>query len=230
MTDMDLGPPIARGRAADVYAYRDGLVLRRYRTPVFLMYEAAAMQHVAAHEYPVPRVVEASGPDLVMERLDGPTLLADLSKRPWRLFRHAATIADLLHRLHEVPPPEWLLSKHADNRTIVHLDLHPDNVMLTSRGPVVIDWSNVGVGDPDTEVADLWLVMKAAKVSGGAIDKIVAALGRGLFVRALLSHFDKRAVSRKLSEAFANRSRDRNMSEAELAEMRRLVERYGGSA
>jgi aminoglycoside phosphotransferase (APT) family kinase protein len=229
MTDATLGAPIASGRAADVYAYREGLVLRRYRTPAFLLYEAAAMQHVDAHGYPVPHVAEASGPDLVMERLDGPTLLTDLGAKPWRLFRHAKTIAGLIHRLHEIPPPPWLVHKHERCTAIVHLDLHPDNVMLTSRGPVVIDWSNVGLGDPDTEVADLWLVLKAAAAPGGGLmDRVVVTLGRGLFLRALLSHFDKKAVGTKLAEAFTHRSRDRNMSEAELTEMRKLVARYEG--
>ncbi len=31
---------------------------------------------------------------------------------------------------------------------IVHLDLHPGNVMLTAGGPVVIDWTNVAAGPP----------------------------------------------------------------------------------
>jgi len=33
---------------------------------------------------------------------------------------------------------------------IVHLDLHPENVMLTVSGPVVIDWRNATDGDPDS--------------------------------------------------------------------------------
>ncbi|MEU3689659.1 hypothetical protein [Streptomyces narbonensis] len=33
------------------------------------------MTRLAAHGYPVPAVVRAEGPDLVMERLTGPSLL-----------------------------------------------------------------------------------------------------------------------------------------------------------
>jgi aminoglycoside phosphotransferase (APT) family kinase protein len=185
------------------------------------------MQWVEAHGYPVPRVVELCGGDLVMERLDGPTMLSDFGRRPWMIFRHAATIADLLKRLHEVPSPDWLLPKHESGDAIVHLDLHPDNVMLTSRGPVVIDWTNAGRGDPHAEVADLWLVTACAQPPGGIFDRILVALGRRLFVRALLSHFDRDAVRAKLRVAHEHRSRDRNMSEAELERMRTLVDRFG---
>ena len=38
--------------------------------------------------------------------------------------------------------------------------------MLTSRGPVVIDWTNAGLGDPDIEVADLWLGHRVRQRSG----------------------------------------------------------------
>jgi aminoglycoside phosphotransferase (APT) family kinase protein len=221
------GPLIAQGRAADVFDYGDGLVLRRYRTDHDCVYEAAVMQHVRAHGYPAPEVVTVAGRDLVMERIDGPTMLRDISSRPWRLFRHAATLAGLQKRLHDIPAPDWLHTKHAGGTTIVHLDLHPDNVMLAPSGPVVIDWSNAGLGDPDVEVADLWLVMATATVPGSRLDRVIAAAGRGLLVNAILRHFDRTSIRAKLATAYAGRSRDRNMSETELKEMTELVERFG---
>jgi aminoglycoside phosphotransferase (APT) family kinase protein len=224
-----LGPLIARGRAADVFAYGDGLVLRRYRTNHDCLYEAAVMQHVHAHGYPVPAVAEVAGRDLVMERIDGPTMLDDFPKHPHHLFRHAATLADLLQRLHAIPPMSVLIAKHADPSTIVHLDLHPDNVMLSARGPIVIDWSNAGLGDPDAEVADLWLLMACASPPVNAIERILIGIFRKAFVRSLLRHFDRDAIAKKLPTAFALRSRDRNMSESELGKMKRLVERFASS-
>ncbi|HJT37942.1 MAG TPA: phosphotransferase [Actinomycetota bacterium] len=214
---------IAQGRAADVFAYGDGLVLRRYRTDYNCEYEARVMEHVRSHGLPVPKVVDANGRDLVMERLDGVTMLSDFPKHPSRMFQHARTIASLFSRLHAIPTTEWMKRKHPSGNVLVHLDLHPDNVMLTSRGPVVIDWSNAGVGNGDVEVADLWLVMACAKVPGGFVDRTLAAAFRSLFVRTFLSAFDKPAVAEALPLALENRSRDRNMSEEELAKMRVLV-------
>nr|WP_312870502.1 phosphotransferase [Streptomyces himalayensis] len=34
---------------------------------------------------------------------------------------------------------------------VLHLDLHPENVLLTQRGPVVIDWANSEEGHPDLD-------------------------------------------------------------------------------
>lgn len=220
----EVGELLAKGRAADVYAYGDGLVLRRYRTPMDCTYEAAVMRYVASHGYPVPEVVEVSGGDLVMERLDGTTMLEDFSEHPWRLFRYAAMLADLMKQLHVIEPPSWLVDKAPGGGAIVHLDLHPDNVMLTSRGPVVIDWSNAGRGDANAEVADLWLVMTCADAPVTGFKRTLITAGRKLFVNSFLRHFDVDAVKPKLGVAAANRGRDRNMSEVEKERMQQLVE------
>jgi len=61
------------------------------------------MAHARAHGYPVPRVYQWTSTDMVMDRLDGPSMLADLVRRPWRLVRHARTLAELHRRLHAIP-------------------------------------------------------------------------------------------------------------------------------
>ena len=50
---------------------------------------------------------------------------------------------------------------------IVHLDLHPENVMLTGRGPVVIDWCNAtdGPADLDTALSAVILAQVAVEKS-----------------------------------------------------------------
>ena len=96
------GPLIGRGRAADVFDIGGGRVLRRYREvggrDGHVVIEAAAMRHLAAHGFPVPAVHDADGVDLVMERLDGASMLTALERGPWRLGRHADLWAD-------APPP-----------------------------------------------------------------------------------------------------------------------------
>jgi len=185
------------------------------------------MQYVAGHGYPVPHVVSVEGRDIVMERLDGHTMLADFTKRPWRLRRHAATLAGLLDQLHEIRPVDWLTNKLGGGDALVHLDLHPDNVMLTSRGPVVIDWSNAGRGDPYAEIADLWVLFKSAQPPASRIARSVIGLGRGLFVDMFINHFDREKLRCYLKTAAEHRSRDRNMSDLERERMRRFAEREG---
>ncbi len=229
------GELIAQGRAADVFGYGDGLVLRRYRSDHFSLYEAAVMQYVAQHGYPVPRVVEASGRDIVMERIDGQTMLTDLGKHPWRLFAHARTLADLAKRLHAIPAPAWLdprvgatpeRSGGADRLVLVHMDLHPDNVMITANGPVVIDWSNAGIAPPEAEMADLWILMSIANIPGTGLVPKLLSYGRKLFLRSYMKHFDREAVRKHVRAAGEWRLRDRNMQDDERERIKAFVEKW----
>jgi aminoglycoside phosphotransferase (APT) family kinase protein len=141
--------PLASGRDADVFALDDGRVLRRYRDGGDVAAEAAVMAHVAGLGFPVPTVYQAQGPDLVMERLDGPTMLSAFLAGEIDVGQAASCLADLHHRLHALPPR----SGSGGEVRVLHLDLHPDNVVLTSRGPVVIDWRNAAEGPPALDVA-----------------------------------------------------------------------------
>ncbi|XVV11402.1 phosphotransferase [Actinoplanes sp. CA-131856] len=156
-----VGLPFAFGREADVYALGDGRVLRRYRHGGDVAPEAAVMAYCGERGFPVPQVFEARGADLVMERLDGPTLAQGLLAGEVPVGDGATILADLLRRLHDLPPM-------GDGETVVHLDLHPENVVLSQRGPVVIDWRNASDGPADLDTALAALIL--AQVAVGAID------------------------------------------------------------
>jgi tRNA A-37 threonylcarbamoyl transferase component Bud32 len=115
--------------------------------------EAKVMGYVAQRAYPVPRVEEinSDGSELVIERTDGATMLEVFSRQPWTLRRHAAVLAALHDRLHDIAAPQWLDPFLAGGDRLVHLDLHPLNVILSPKGPVLVDWSNAarGAGPPD---------------------------------------------------------------------------------
>ncbi|MEF9907990.1 hypothetical protein [Streptomyces sp. P9-A2] len=81
------------------------------------------MAHVAACGYPVPKGYEINGPDMVLERLTGPTMLDVLARRPWRVGSLSRTSGGFHDRLHTVPAPEWLPRRFAtagDDR-VLHL-------------------------------------------------------------------------------------------------------------
>src|SRR5581483_2423667 len=73
--DHDRVKVIGAGRASEILDVGDGRVLRRGGRPAR---EALAMRHAAAHGYPVPAVLEVRDEGLVLEYLDGPTMLADV--------------------------------------------------------------------------------------------------------------------------------------------------------
>jgi aminoglycoside phosphotransferase (APT) family kinase protein len=157
------GPLIGTGRSADIYAIGNGRVLRRFRTPYDTQAEADIMVYLAKAGFPVPAVHDASGPDLVMERLDGRDMLADLGSRPWLARQHGRTLADLHNRLHAIQAPPGLRPAFEPGDRVLHLDLHPGNVMLTSRGPVVIDWTNASAGAPGADVAMAYVIIASSE-------------------------------------------------------------------
>ena len=223
----DLGPLLASGRDADVFAYGPDLVVRRSRIGRSMEREARVMSYLAGHGYPAPRVeaVRADGSELVMERIDGPTMLQELSRRPWTLHDNAARLATLHQRLHEIPAPDWLHPFPDGGDGIVHLDLHPLNVILSPRGPVLIDWTNAARGAGPLDVALTWLLMTAAVLTHGRVRAIVDRVLRTMFVRSFLAHFDLAPVRTVLPAVAAWKSRDRNIQPGEVAAMQRLVTR-----
>ena len=84
------GPLIAAGREAEIFDLGDGRVLRRYRRGGSPEREALAMAHARDHGFPAPRVFDSDERGLVLERIDGGSMLVDLRRRPWLLRRHAA--------------------------------------------------------------------------------------------------------------------------------------------
>lgn len=209
---MIQGEPFATGRDADVYALDGGRVLRRYRGGGDVAAEAAVMVHVRAHGYPVPAVHSAEGPDLVMDRVDGPTMLAELGAGRLDLEAAAHCLADLHARLHALP------GRDGDpERRVLHLDLHPDNVLLPATGPVVIDWRNAREGAPGLDVA-----MSAVILGQAACDPLLdVAPAAAAMLAAFLRQVDADPLPH-LDEALGRRAADPNQSPGERAVLPRV--------
>ena len=143
----------------------------------------------------------------VMERIDGPSMIDAMSRAPWCIRRYAESFAALHRSIHaaastELPSqrerfhrvidgvadllaPEIVERLHAavdampHERAICHGDFHPDNVLMSPRGPVIIDWGPATAGCPAADVA--WTVYLAKH--GGA------PVGASFAVRAMLALF-----------------------------------------
>lgn len=223
----DPGPLLASGRDSDIFEYGPGLVLRRSREGHSMATEARTMSFVREQGYPVPAVEELSedGLDLVMERIDGVTMVEAIGKAPWTVRRQAATLADLHHRLHEIEAPDFLPAAPVGTGTkVLHFDLHPLNVMIGPKGPFVIDWPNAHRGDPDVDVALAWVLMAAGQIPGGGAKARLLAFGRSLLVNGFVSHFDRHAVAACLRGVVEIKVQDPHMSEAEVAGMWNVVQ------
>ena len=88
----DLGPAVAAGRDATIYAVGADRVLRRTPDERSLVAEAATMEHVRRAGYPVPRVHRVGPGEMELDRVEGPTMLDDLGDRhllygPWECLQ-----------------------------------------------------------------------------------------------------------------------------------------------
>ena len=213
------GRLLGSGRSADVYEIDEAWVLRRDREGWGdAAAEGAVMTYVREHGYPAPRVrPSGSRTELVMERLAGPTMLAVLLSGEMGPAEGGALLASLLRRLHAVPGRD-----PADpGSRILHLDLHPDNVMLTPDGPRVIDWSNAEDGPPGLDWAMSAVILAQVAVGGMPLARALLA--------ALLA--DPGEITEEgLAEALRRRAANPTMSRREvelLAEAEELTRALG---
>ncbi len=222
------GDILASGRDADILELGRDRVVRRARDGRSIATEAAVMEHVRVAGYPAPQVFEvrAGGTEIVMERLVGPSMMQLLGKEPWRLGAHAATLARLHSQLGEIAAPDSIRQLADGGDRVVHLDLHPLNVMMTAAGPVVIDWANASRGEPVTDVATTWVIMQSSEITGSKWDRVLGKVGRSKFLSTFLRMSGvKTEAEAILPETIDTRLMNRNLTTVETIYLRAWRER-----
>jgi aminoglycoside phosphotransferase (APT) family kinase protein len=220
------GRLVASGRDGDIFEFGPGLVLRRARSGRVIDHEARAITYAREHGYPVPAIhdVRAGGTEIVMDRIDGPMMMDAMIRRPWLMGHYARMLADLHDRLHVIPAPDWVRVVDAGDR-LIHLDLHPMNVMITESGPVVIDWSNAARGQALTDVATTVVLLTCPRMPGSRSINLAVAPVRSLLARVFSARYRGRALDDRLAFAAELKSLDKNMSPEEVAACLRLANR-----
>lgn len=170
------------------------------------------MRHARERGYPAPEVLEVATDALVLERIDGPTMLQAVLADPTTLAEQARLLAELHDELHRIAAPEGLGSL-GEGDSLLHLDLHPENVILSPAGPVVIDWTNARRGESLLDVVYTWVI--CATSTG------VGQLGLD-FVELFLERFDREEALRHLPLAAEHRLADVNVTDEERAAIRTL--------
>ncbi|MDF1595428.1 MAG: aminoglycoside phosphotransferase family protein [Acidimicrobiia bacterium] len=101
------------------------------------------------------------------------------------------------------PALQWLAERARDIEAVplsyVHMDFHPRNVILTRRGPVVIDWGGFAITDPRSDLAWSLLLAEAYMGSDTAARILSAYANRRPDGLEDLSFFRVSAVWRRLA-------------------------------
>lgn len=230
---MRKGPLLGQGRTAEVFAWGDFQVLKLFFTtwPVDWIHQEARVARVVHEEGlaspAAGEIVELEGRlGIVYERVDGPSMLEDVLRHPWRLLSAAHQFADLhlsmhRHTLEDLPSGRELLTKLLraaprltdevrerllekleqlpDSNTICHGDFHPDNILMTRRGPIVIDWMSVTRGHPLADVAGTSLLFRVVDVPStmGALTRGLIEIVRRVFLSLYLRRYFKYSPHRR---------------------------------
>jgi uncharacterized protein (TIGR02172 family) len=155
----------------------------------------ARMVHAAGLPVPaVGEIVEVDGRrGLIYERVDGLSMTDSISRRPWTASRSARRWAELHADMHargamqELPSQREDLANHIqaarilpadsqraalralatmpDDDRLCHGDFWPGNILMSSRGPIIIDWIDATRGDPLADVARSSVLLLGALAS-----------------------------------------------------------------
>jgi aminoglycoside phosphotransferase (APT) family kinase protein len=164
--------------------------------------------------YPVPRRLTASGHEIAMERVGGPTMLHEIASRPSRLRHCAAVLADLHERL-DAPDGLGRPVGVAGNK-LLHLDLQSENILIDpERGPVVLDWEWAAAGPPAADIAHTWLQLATSEIPGSRWRRVVGAAGGRAFLRAFLARVDQGAAEEQMAAGRQYRLAERELTARE---------------
>lgn len=154
--------------------------------------------HAAGAPVPATfELIEVGGRQgIVFEEIRGRSLLDAVTARPWTIFPAARRLAELHTGIHALPAPPQLprqrqqletllaqakelsarerdaaqrwLAAVPEESALCHGDFHPENVILSPRGPVVIDWETATAGNPLADVARSLVLFETAALPPGS--------------------------------------------------------------
>jgi uncharacterized protein (TIGR02172 family) len=153
---------------------------------------------------------------IIFERIDGSSMLNLMFLQPSLVGYYASMFADLHLSLHKIKPdykPTYKeMLKHSINSSTVvgddiksaalfcldrldegdalcHADFHPDNIIMSEKGPVIIDWSNARVGNRYADVARTKLMCLIGEPSDGSDMPEEFKYAREVFLRTYLERY-----------------------------------------
>ncbi len=165
----------------------------------------------------VEGIVELDGRrGIIFERIDGPSMLRESTTKLWRFPQLALALAELHVAMHacelsELPSYQHRLESEIrdvsllpanfkeaalqtlgqlpDGNALCHGDFHPDNVLMSSCGPIIIDWFTTTKGNPLADAAMTSLLLRLGDPLPGTHGRWLIRSGRRLFHSIYLKRY-----------------------------------------
>ncbi len=159
---------------------------------------------------------------IVLDKIDGISLTRTPDKNPLLFFTISKTMAKLHAGLHERKTkklrdiremaremldakPLGFLTKHErkkakavldalpDGQSLLHMDFHPENVIVRGDEKIIIDWMTAARGNPAADVASSVFLMHDAELWPGTprLKLIFYNIVRNIILRGYLKHYRK---------------------------------------
>ena len=190
-----LGEKIGEGAYSEAFVWAPGQIVKLFRRGLprrMPWFEVRMIRAVHAAGAPVPEVFGEVTLDgrfgIVMQRLDGPTLLQQTRSGSVTFEQAGAIVAALAVAVHKTPVPPEVLSireymdvqlrrddgkmpKHIAAEILAridrlpqgdglcHTDLSPGNVIMTADGPKLVDWVSAMRGPAILELGFLHVIL-----------------------------------------------------------------------
>ncbi|MFZ0534787.1 MAG: aminoglycoside phosphotransferase family protein [Anaerolineales bacterium] len=200
----------------------------------------------------VGEIVEIDGRfGLEYERVDGITMLQAFIRKPWSFQVFARQLAELQADMHQRRVPEmpsqreklarriYRAEKLSENvrqaalkalellpedDKLCHGDFHPNNIMLTSHGPIIIDWIDASRGSPVVDVGRSTLLFGGGPLPPGTPAAwLVKILRRWFYLTYLRRYFQLNPADRQQLSSWIPVVAAARLNENILAEEARLL-------
>ena len=154
------------------------------------------------------------------EHIGGKPLSSLIRTKPWKLFFYADMMAELQLAVNQMGPIEGVppqrhrlrqrissagllndtvklevlqkLQRLPSEEKLCHGDFHPNNILMSSGRPLLVDWIDATIGDPASDVARTVILIDGS---------LAASRDRGPLERATTRLFRARYLSHYLSKA-----------------------------
>lgn len=128
---------------------------------------------------------------IVYEWITGPTMLQLLISKPWQVKQFSRQLAEIHFSIHQIPldgmasyrdrwfsaieqvtglpvgTKEKLIAqvvKIPKSSRLCHFDFHPDQIVYSPRGVVILDWMNAYRGDPAADIARTQILLTIGQI------------------------------------------------------------------